>query len=238
MTKCGIIRLYQELLTNMSKSHDEPVDPVWAAFAKAEEQEAAKIKRAYQEIEDWNDYILNRILANENNNPYPSNAPWNLEEQISRTPIGLEATLYLQPDRRQELINMGMCAEKAELEGGPFTICGEVVPDLTEVLIENLIRRTGAVQDWSCNVPGAEIWKATFEDKTIEFIFQNLPILLDKEKDSGKNTMLSLYARLPLSPPREETLADARSIVIESPKATDKLKDIASKCKNWLGKIL
>jgi hypothetical protein len=195
----------------MSKSHNEPVDDVWADFyatnpkrAVSEEtaqadQEAARAESEakYQEIERWNAYLIHKVLGlPQDECPYLPPPHVNLDRNIRTLPTYTAATLFLRPSRVQQLIDSGASESEAALIGDPFILFGEPFPERTNQLIDTLMEVSGATHDTDCELPNMKVWKATIQSNAIEFILQTHELLMPTPEDETATAkMFSLYAR-------------------------------------------
>lgn len=194
----------------------QPPDDLWSKFHANEISRAEKLEEQYKVIEGYNAHLLNQVAGIED-------SVFMLEGRITDNGIDTSdgpsefrgkthmAALFLQPDRREELVAQGEPGERVEHYGDPYVIRGEV-PERTQRLIDELFASTEAVLDEGKSTPEWEVWKGNVAGAPIEFDVhkQTLRIITGKEEKTEKT--LAIYAnrsRADLSTEIGQTVTEA-----------------------------
>jgi hypothetical protein len=172
-----------------------PQDPTWDAFDKAEKEKAAQLEAAYQATEQNNSYLLNQLAGIEDMeltlvrglSDAATDGPQRLNLPVTN------ASLYLRPDRREELQQQGEDDLVVNSKGNPFTIVGDI-PPRTEKLIEDLIKHTEAVPNQTDSTQLEEIWSGNIAGQPIELVFYHQSRTVILPDNETTEPVLSLRA--------------------------------------------
>lgn len=137
---------------------EQPSSDLWTDFNRAEAQAAEQLEEGYRLIEEQNANILTQLVGLEYvevDQGIPG-VVRPLDDKLKlRSAI---QGLFLQPDRREELVaEQGLSQKDAIYYGDPHCIRGPI-PERTTQLIEDLLQSISAVKDDSKRTDGIEVW--------------------------------------------------------------------------------
>ena len=159
---------------NSEPAEDQTLDddPTWGDFDAAERSKADRLEEDYLEVEAFNRALLNQVAGLEY-------SELELEEVISKgsdSPVPhtlklspTNALLYLRPDRRKQLHDVGEKGSVVFDDGDPHVIVGRI-PRRTQELIENLLAGIEAKVDNNRSTPDEEMWIGNIAGQPIEVV--------------------------------------------------------------------
>lgn len=184
------------------KNNDRKPDPhssaMWEQFDDINSQSQEKLEQGYQEIEEYNRILLNQIAGLEYSE-FQLVGEIKTAGQVDSTdsPSVIKgrpfmSLLYLQPDRRQELMDQGEDPE----QGNPYSIKG-TVPERTQKLLDDLIFGIEATKDETRSTPELTVWRGNIGGESVELDVYNQEIQLHTGNDVQRMPSLHVYACRP-----------------------------------------
>lgn len=169
---------------------EQPSDNLWEDFDKAEALASQQMEERYQEIEGYNAEFINQIVGI-TDSVYRVDGVIESGERRSTGDTGeirakpFRSLMFVQPDRRQDLINQGETKDSAAHYGDPHVIRGEV-PQRSQKLIDDLLSSCSAVLDKERSEPEMDVYRGNVAGQPIDFEIhkQVLNISVDSRKFS------------------------------------------------------
>ena len=184
--------------SNKDNMPDPHSSAMWEQFDVIDTQSKEQLEEDYQEIEEYNRRLLNQIAGLEHSE-FKIIGEINNDSQIDTTSAPsiikgrpFMSLLYLQPDRRQELMEQG---EDPEF-GNPHSIRGSV-PERTKKLLDDLISGVEAIKDEARSTPELTVWRGNIGGEPIELDVYSQEIQLHKGSEVQRVPSLHVYACRP-----------------------------------------
>lgn len=181
---------------DLGGQEDPPSLAMWAQFDATNADAQERQEEAYKQIEEYNRALLNQVAGLED-------VEFRLIAEITKdgeendlrdTPPVIKgrpymSILYLQPDRRQELMEQGEDPES----GNPYAIRGEV-PERTTKLLDELIIGIEATKDEARSTAELTVWRGNIGGQPIELDFHTQDIKIHRGSDIQTIPSLHVYA--------------------------------------------